>query len=138
MSRIGKKYITMPQKVKVTLEKQKISVAWPSRRSHCRADCEVCSLGGHSISIRFRAGPRGYRPTGYRQIVRYHIFNIINWSRFRVTSLSVTAVTSRWYTASYLLVVHWLPRRESGIPLGFHSLLTYQISTSDTYRLHFV
>ena len=26
MSRIGKKYITMPQKVKVTLEKQKISV----------------------------------------------------------------------------------------------------------------
>ena len=29
MSRIGKKYITMPQKVKVTLEKQKISVDGP-------------------------------------------------------------------------------------------------------------
>jgi len=29
MSRIGKKYITMPQKVKVTLERQKISVDGP-------------------------------------------------------------------------------------------------------------
>ena len=42
MSRIGKKYITMPQKVKVTLEKQKISVDGPKGKLFIILPSVIC------------------------------------------------------------------------------------------------